>query len=187
VKTHSVGRLPRRPRKIRRLSPIVLTVCLVGASPCLVGATPAWASSSTTSTSRPSGPVNVLYAGSLVQTMEQVIGPGFNAATGYTFSGFSAGSDALATQIKDGVNKGDVFVSASPAVNQKLTGTANGRWVSWYMTFAAAPLVIGYNPNSKFAHNLKTKPWRWCVSYKKSRKEAWRDRSCCVAADPQGR
>jgi molybdate/tungstate transport system substrate-binding protein len=159
VKTHPGGPFPRRPRRIRRLSPIVLITCLAVGSSCLVGTSPAWASSSTTSTSRPSGPVNVLYAGSLVQTMEKVIGPGFNAATGYTFTGFSAGSDALATQIKDGVQKGDVFVSASPTVNQELEGTANGNWVSWYVTFATAPLVIGYNPNSTFAHDLRTKPW----------------------------
>jgi molybdate/tungstate transport system substrate-binding protein len=121
-------------------------------------ATSAYASSSTTTT-QAKGPVNVLYAGSLVQTMEQVIGPRFDAATGYTFTGFSAGSDALATQIKDGVQKGDVFISASPAVNQELAGTANGDWVTWYVTFATAPLVIGYNPHSTFAHDLKTQPW----------------------------
>jgi molybdate/tungstate transport system substrate-binding protein len=125
---------------------------------CLLTAAPATASSAASAT-QPAGPVNVLYAGSLVQTMEKVIGPRFDAATGYTFTGFSAGSDALATQIKDGVQKGDVFISASPAVNKELAGTANGSWVSWYITFATAPLVIGYNPNSKFASDLKTKPW----------------------------
>ncbi len=124
-----------------------------------LSAAPAYASGPTAATVRHTGPVNVLYAGSLVQTMEQVIGPRFDAATGYTFTGFSAGSDALATQIKDGVQKGDVFVSASPAVNQELAGQANGNWVSWYITFARAPLVIGYNPNSTFAHDLRTKPW----------------------------
>ena len=145
-------RLPRRARWLRPVYPVVVAVCLLIAAP-------ATASGSTASTTRPAGPVNVLYAGSLVQTMEQVIGPRFNTTTGYTFSGFSAGSDALATQIKDGVQKGDVFISASPAVNKELQGTANGNWVSWYTTFATAPLVIGYNPNSKFAHDLKTKPW----------------------------
>ena len=146
------GRVWTRARWIRRLGPIVGAVCLLST-------VPAYASGSTAATSQHSGPVNVLYAGSLVQTMEKVIGPRFDAATGYTFTGFSAGSDALATQIKDGVQKGDVFISASPAVNQELAGTANGNWVSWYITFATAPLVIGYNPNSKFAHDLTTKPW----------------------------
>ncbi|HEX4042689.1 MAG TPA: extracellular solute-binding protein, partial [Xanthobacteraceae bacterium] len=32
-------------------------------------------------------------------------------------------------------------------------------WVSWYITFAQSPLVIGYNPSSKFAADLKSKPW----------------------------
>ena len=32
-------------------------------------------------------------------------------------------------------------------------------WVSWYATFATSPLLIGYNPQSKFAQDLKTEPW----------------------------
>jgi molybdate/tungstate transport system substrate-binding protein len=38
-------------------------------------------------------------------------------------------------------------------------GAANGDWVSWYVAFAQSPLVIGYNASSKFADDLKTKPW----------------------------
>jgi molybdate/tungstate transport system substrate-binding protein len=38
-------------------------------------------------------------------------------------------------------------------------GAANGEWVAWYITFAQSPLVIGYNPASTFAADLKTKPW----------------------------
>jgi molybdate/tungstate transport system substrate-binding protein len=106
-----------------------------------------------------SGPVDVLYAGSLVNVMEKQIGPAFNTATGYTFTGFSAGSSALATEIKGKVRQGDVFISAAPDVNSTLEGTSNGDWVSWYVTFATAPLVLGYNPNSKFAADLKTMPW----------------------------
>jgi molybdate transport system substrate-binding protein len=106
-----------------------------------------------------SGPVDVLYAGSLVTMMDQQIGPGFHAATGYTFQGYSAGSTALANEIKGKVRQGDVFISASPAVNASLMGDANGNWVSWYVTYATSPLVIGYNPSSKFAADLKTMPW----------------------------
>jgi molybdate/tungstate transport system substrate-binding protein len=61
--------------------------------------------------------------------------------------------------IKGKVRQGDVFVSASPTVNAELEGAANGSWVSWYATFASAPLVIGYNPKSKFASDLTSKPW----------------------------
>jgi molybdate/tungstate transport system substrate-binding protein len=116
-------------------------------------------SSSSAALPKGSGPVNVLYAGSLVNLMEKQIGPAFDKATGYDFTGFSAGSSALATQIKGKVHAGDVFVSASPAVNDTLTGDANGNWLSWSATFATSPLVIGYNPKSRFAADLKSKPW----------------------------
>jgi len=121
--------------------------------------TPPGTAGSATTVARGSGPVDVLYAGSLVNTMEKQIGPGFNSATGYTFTGFGAGSTALAAQIKGKVRAGDVFISASPTVNASLQGAANGNWVSWYGTFATSPLVLGYNPHSRFANDLKTKPW----------------------------
>lgn len=105
------------------------------------------------------GPVKVLYAGSLVNVMEHGAGPGFSAATGYSFQGQGAGSAELANAIKGKVKQGDVFISASPAVNATLEGAAGGRWVSWYATFASAPLLIGYNPDSKFAAALRSKPW----------------------------
>lgn len=52
-----------------------------------------------------------------------------------------------------------MFISANPSVNARLQSAANGNWVSWYVTFACAPLMIGYNPGSKFAADLKSKPW----------------------------
>ena len=57
------------------------------------------------------------------------------------------------------MQQGDIFISANPTVNTKLEGAANGNWVSWYATFATSPLVLGYNPSSKFAAALKTQPW----------------------------
>ena len=62
----------------------------------------------------------------------------------------------LAKQIKGKLRQGDVFVSASPKVNDGLTGAANGDWVSWYIAFAQSPVVIGYNPSSKFAADFKS-------------------------------
>jgi molybdate/tungstate transport system substrate-binding protein len=105
------------------------------------------------------GAVNVLYAGSLVNLMERGVGPAFDKATGNQFQGYGGGSVGLANQIKGKLRKGDVFISANPKVNASLTGAANGDWVSWYVTFAESPLVIGYNASSKFADDLKTKPW----------------------------
>lgn len=101
----------------------------------------------------------MLYAGSLVGIMQNQIGPAFQKATGYSVSGISAGSKDLASEIKGKVHVGDVFISASPKVNATLEGSKNGNWVTWYLTFASSGLVLGYNPNSKFAADLKSKPW----------------------------
>jgi molybdate/tungstate transport system substrate-binding protein len=105
------------------------------------------------------GKVNVLYAGSLVNQMEHGVGPAFDRATGYQFQGYAGGSVGLANQIKRKLRQGDVLISASPNVNDSLMGAANGGRVSWYITFAQSPLVIGYNRSSKFAAEFKTKPW----------------------------
>ena len=103
--------------------------------------------------------VNVLYAGSLVNLMEHGIGPAFDKASGDSFRGFGGGSNGLANQIKGKLRRADVFISANPKVNDTLMTPANGDWVTWYVTFAQSPLVIGYSPSSKFAAELKTKPW----------------------------
>jgi len=103
--------------------------------------------------------VDVVYAGSLANLMEHDVGPAFDKATGIHFRGYTGGSVGLANQIKGGLRQGDVFISASPAVNDSLMGAANGNWESWYITFAQSPLVIGYNASSKFAADLRTKQW----------------------------
>ena len=112
----------------------------------------------------PSGPVDVLSAGSLQDLMQDQVGPAFQKATGYTLNNISMGSDALASSITGGTLQGDVFISASPAVNASLEGSSNGNWVSWYDQFASSPLVLGYNPTSKFAPALKSKPWYEVIS-----------------------
>jgi molybdate/tungstate transport system substrate-binding protein len=110
------------------------------------------------------GTVNVLYAGSLVNLMEHGVGPAFDKAAGDTFQGFGGGSVGLANQIKGKLRHGDVFISANPKVNDSLTGDANGGWVSWYVTFAESPVVIGYSASSKFAADFKSKPWYQVLS-----------------------
>jgi molybdate/tungstate transport system substrate-binding protein len=91
--------------------------------------------------------------------MTKTVGPAFHTATGYTLVDTSHGSSALATDIKNKIAVADVFVSASPTVNATLMGAGNGNWVSWYAAFASSPDVLAYNPKSKFAADLKTKPW----------------------------
>jgi molybdate/tungstate transport system substrate-binding protein len=108
---------------------------------------------------RSTGTVRVLYAGSLEALMNGSIAPAFQRATGYTLSGFPAGSKDLAAEIKGRVKQGDVFISASPKVDATLQGRRNGGWLSWYAPFATTRLVLGYNPSSSFTAALRSKPW----------------------------
>ena len=106
------------------------------------------------------GTVSVLFAGSLENYMEEHLGPSFQKASGYGFEGFGGGSTELASEIKGGVRKGDVFVSAAASADQALEGAANGGWVSWYAAFMATPLELAYNPSSKFGAELRRgAPW----------------------------
>lgn len=104
------------------------------------------------------GTVNVAYAGSLVNLMEHGIGPAFDK-TGPRFRGYAGGSDKMAHEIAGKLLQGDVFISANPKVNDSLMGPEHGDWVDWYVTFAQSPLVIGYNPQSRFAEEFRQKPW----------------------------
>ena len=105
------------------------------------------------------GPVNVLYAGSFLDLMQRQLIPAFQRATGYSVSGVSNGSSALASEIDGGTQVGDVFISASPSADATLHQAANGDWVTSYDTFATSRLVLGYNPASTFAKALTSKPW----------------------------
>jgi molybdate/tungstate transport system substrate-binding protein len=101
------------------------------------------------------GTVNVFYAGSLVNLNENLVGPAFASATGYTYQGKSAGSAAIANQIKGKIATPDVVEFADPAVNKSLMGSANGNYVSWYFTYATSKLVVGFDPKSKFAKEFR--------------------------------
>lgn len=106
------------------------------------------------------GSVSVLFAGSLVDYMEADLGPAFQRADGFSFQGFGGGSTELANEIRGGVRQGDVFLSAAAAADHSLEGAANGGWVSWYSTFMASPLVLAYNPQSRFGAELRRGvPW----------------------------
>jgi molybdate/tungstate transport system substrate-binding protein len=120
---------------------------------------PSASRSTTAAATKHSGDVDVFSAGSLDTLMTKSVGPAFHAATGYTLVDTSHASGTLAADIKNKVAVADVFVSASPAVDTTLEGTANGSWVSWYAAFASSPEVLGYDPKSKFATDLKTMPW----------------------------
>jgi molybdate transport system substrate-binding protein len=162
------GRGWRSGGKPRKAAAVVLLCAGLSAAGCSSSGSssttggasaPASATASSSASAKGSGPVNVLYAGSLVNLMQKQVGPAFQQSSGYTVTGFSAGSKDLAAEIKGKVHQGDVFISASPKVNATLEGASNGNWMSWYGTFATSGLVLGYNANSKFANDIKTKPW----------------------------
>lgn len=133
---------------------LVLVACQ---SPGRPGGGSASSSDSKSSSHSHGGKVRVLYAGSLVNVMEHHIGPAFAKSSKYSYQGYGSGSSKVAHELKGKTRRGDVFISANPTVNKSLMGKAG--YVSWYATFARSPLVLGYNPKSKFAKQLKTKPW----------------------------
>ena len=144
-----------------------LAVVLVAGAALLAGcggSSTGSAGSTSSAPPKPSGKVQVLYAGSLENLMEKDLGSAYTSASGVQFEGTPAGSTQLVSDIKGKVKPADVFVSASTDANKGLMGAANGDWEDWYATFATAPLVLGYNPNSKFANDLKTKPWQQVVT-----------------------
>jgi molybdate/tungstate transport system substrate-binding protein len=129
----------RRSRRVRTCVALLTATLLFGSS----------------SVHAASGAVNVFYAGSLVNVNESVLGPAFASLTGYSYQGKSAGSLAIANQIKGKIATPDVIEFADPAVNSTLMGTANGNFVSWYLTFARSELVIGFDPRSRFAGEFR--------------------------------
>lgn len=103
----------------------------------------------------PKNTVNIAYAGSLVNLMEHHLVSGFEHATGYPAQGKGAGSTALANQIKSKLIQPDVFISASAGAYKTLQGDANGNLVTWYMSFAATSMVIGYSLKSQYASQFQ--------------------------------
>jgi molybdate/tungstate transport system substrate-binding protein len=95
-------------------------------------------SSATSASADASGPVKVAYAASLANLMEHDLGPAYDKATGGSFQGDAAGSTQLVTEIKGKVKQADVFISASTDANA--------------------------GPNSKFAADIKTKPWNQVIT-----------------------
>ena len=135
----------------RRLSP------LVGAALVLLPFQPFGALTASAAPSKTR--VDVFYAASLEEIMNNQLAPAFDKLTGDRFVGFPGGSTELASEIRGKLEKADVFVSASPSVNASLMGRANGDWVTSYRAFGRTYLEIGYNPKSHFALDLRSKPW----------------------------
>jgi molybdate/tungstate transport system substrate-binding protein len=107
------------------------------------------------SSSAAEGQISVLYAGSLGNLMERGLGPAFSRATGYKYLGEAKGSLMSANLIKEKLRTPDVFISADPDVNHLLMGAENGNLVRWYSAIFGNAMVLGYNPQSRFAAELR--------------------------------
>jgi molybdate/tungstate transport system substrate-binding protein len=97
------------------------------------------------------GTASVAYADSLENLNEKTVGPAFSKATGYSYSGRGAGSDALSQEIKSGEITPGVFES----VGAKPIEALEPKFTKWYVQFAASPLVVAYNPASKYAAEFR--------------------------------
>lgn len=98
----------------------------------------------------PDDPVDVLYAGSLTAIMEEDLGPAFTALTGRGFRGEGRGSVAAAHQIREGVRRPDLYITADTTTLSALGEAAPG----WAVAFARGELVIGYAGDGRRAAAL---------------------------------
>jgi len=117
----------------------------------VASASPALATSAPTTHAPQSGTANVAYAGSLLTVNEQTVGPGFEHATGYSYTGRGAESLAITQEIIAGTIQPGVFESVGAAPIKPLIP----KYTTWYASFAASPIVVAYNPSGPYAATFK--------------------------------
>ncbi|HSA75207.1 MAG TPA: hypothetical protein VLE21_03365, partial [Candidatus Nitrosocosmicus sp.] len=81
--------------------------------------------------------VFLMYAGSLVNIFEDIIGPSFKNESGYTYVGEGKGSVQVSNLIRDGFRTPDVFVSAGTIPIVRLMNTTPSL-VDWLLEFGSA-------------------------------------------------
>ncbi|MBC5829842.1 MAG: substrate-binding domain-containing protein [Candidatus Eremiobacteraeota bacterium] len=94
--------------------------------------------------------VKVVYAGSLVTSMERQVGPAFAQSCSCTYQGEGKGSVALTNMIEGGIRNPDIFISADTKLMERLKASPK-HFISSYTVFAKARLVLGYSTKSPFA------------------------------------
>ena len=122
-------------------SALILSAC------ALVALTAAGCGAVTTQPAAKPTSVSVAYAGSLDYMNDQVLGPAFAKATGVAYSGRGSGSWALAHELQGGVIQADVFESLGTGPIAAL----GPKLATWAVGFATSPLVVAYNPKSRYA------------------------------------
>jgi molybdate/tungstate transport system substrate-binding protein len=109
--------------------------------------------------------VDVIFDSSLTDTMA-VLATAFHKATGLSMLQTSGESAVDARDLAHKTTVQDVFVSEGASAMQSLESKNTGNLVSWYAQFGATPLLLAYNPKSKFAKDLQTMPWYKVVTMK---------------------
>ncbi|CAI5711127.1 unnamed protein product [Hyaloperonospora brassicae] len=108
-------------------------------------------SQSNDSSAATSDNVVVYLAASLTELMNDDLSPAFTAATGVTPSFVAKGSVKLANLLANG-SQSDLFISADASVNTALLmGNGNNNLISWYITFGATSIGLGYSRESPYA------------------------------------
>lgn len=116
------------------------------------GVSPTTAPATTPTTAgRAKGTADVAYAGSLEYLNETVVGPAFQRETGNTYQGRGGGSFGLSKEILAGEITPNVFESVGAAPITALVP----RYTTWWVRFAASPIVVAYNPSTRYAPELR--------------------------------
>ncbi|SDB96743.1 MULTISPECIES: extracellular solute-binding protein [unclassified Candidatus Frackibacter] len=97
-----------------------------------------------------------IYAGSLLNVMENKVNPALEQNLNLKVVGESHGSVSGARMIKEGLRYPDIYLSADPTVNEQLLfGDKNDNLIDWYISFLSNELVIAYNSGNKFGDEIK--------------------------------
>ncbi len=144
--------VPGRARADSRPRAVLLLACagLVAAGCSSASSASASGAAAASSSGQPAGTADVAYAGSLENLNEKVVGPAFTKMTGYAFTGRGAGALALSQEIKSGEISPNVFES----IGGKPIEALEPKFSTWYVQFASSPIVLAYNPASKYASQL---------------------------------
>ena len=100
--------------------------------------------------SQHSGLANVAFAGSLQLLDDKTVGPAFQRATGFSYEGRGGGAFGISQEILAGEITPNVFESVGAGPIEPLMP----KFTSWYVQFASSPIVLAYNPKSRFASQL---------------------------------
>jgi molybdate/tungstate transport system substrate-binding protein len=123
--------------------------------------------------------LDVAYAGSMTSVMEGPIKQAAARALGIEMRGRAQGASGLAALIAGGSIHPDVFISVTPGPVETVKKAGK---VERAFPIARTEMVIAYNPQSRFAPQLKEGPW-WRVLQQPGLRFGRTD----PVTDPQGR